>query len=109
MGVWWGDGHADNYSAPLPGQVQTKQRAELAAVVYDLENELRPSHIKSDSAYVVNGCSKHRHACAALNWHRIKHTDLWKKMHILIESRPRGSVTISKVKGHASHRDVKRI
>ena len=36
------------------------------------------------------------------------HADLWKKPHILIESRPRGSVTISKVKGHASHRDVKR-
>ena len=36
------------------------------------------------------------------------YADLWKKLHILIESRPRGSVTISKVKGHASHRDVKR-
>ena len=107
VGVWWGDGHANNYSAPLPGQVQTNQRAELAAIIYAAKNEPRTLHIKSDSAYVVNGCSKHRHAWAALNWYRIKHAVLWKELHLLIESRSMDSVTISKVKGHASHRDVK--
>ena len=108
VGVWWGKGHGKNYSAPLPGHVQTNQRAELAAVIHALRYEERPVHIKSDSAYVVNGCSKFRHAWAALCWHRVKNADLWKELHILIESRPAGSCAITKVKGHASNRDVKK-
>ena len=76
VGIWWGNGHAKNYSAPLPGQVQTNQRAELAAVIFALRNEERPLRIKSDSAYVVKGCNKFIHAWSSLHCHGVKNEDL---------------------------------
>ena len=98
--------HADNYSAPLPGQVQTNQRSELAAVIYVLQSEARDVHVKSDSAYVVNGCCKHRFSWSALGWRKVKNLDLWQELHGLLQSRP-GAVLVTKVKGHASERDVR--
>jgi ribonuclease HI len=108
VGVWWGRNHPNNYSAPLAGHNQTNQRAELTAVIYAVSTEARPVHIKSDSAYVVNGCTKFRHSWAALGWRKVKNADLWKQLHTLMLARPDGTVLFTKVKGHASKTDVRR-
>ena len=41
-------------------------------------------------------------------WRRVKNADLWKELHSLVESRANSPVTMSKIKGHASLRDVRR-
>jgi ribonuclease HI len=107
VGAWWCDGHPKNASKPLDGHTQTNQRAELAAVLYVLEIETRPVHIKSDSKYVVQGVLKHRFAWCALGWSRVANAVLWQKVHALLQSRT-SEVTISKVKGHASEQDVRK-
>ncbi len=72
-----------------------------------MRHEERPLLIKSDSKYVVNGCCSLRFAWAALGWHKVHNADLWKELHALLEDRGRESVKVSKVKGHASRRDIR--
>ncbi|CAE8636974.1 unnamed protein product [Polarella glacialis] len=106
-GAFWGPGHIQNWSAPLRGHCQTNQRAELQAVVHVLQHEARDVHIKSDSEYVVKGFLHHRLAWRALGWRKVSHRDLWQALDELVEARLPGAVHMSKVKGHATHRDVK--
>ena len=105
-GAWWSDAHPKNLSEPLPGRVQTNQRAELFAVIRVLETEPRALQIKTDSQYVLDGCRRYRHVWAAAGWKKMHNSDLWKRLHALIEARP-GQLVISKVKGHATARDVR--
>eukprot|EP00973_Karenia_brevis_P031867 4397091-Karenia_brevis.AAC.1 len=49
VGVYWNDNHALNCSIPLPGDVQTNQRAELYAVILVLEGSAGRVHVRSDS------------------------------------------------------------
>ncbi|CAE8603203.1 unnamed protein product [Polarella glacialis] len=106
LGAWWGSGHLNIFSALLPGYQQANQRAELAAVIHVLQHEPRAVHIKIDSAYVVNGCLQHRVTWNALSWRHMSNVDLWRELHSLMESRA-GDVVVSKVKRHASERDVR--
>ena len=80
--------------------------AGRAAVLHVVKHELRDVHIKSDSAYVVKGCLKYRFTWDTLGWHRVKNADLWRELHSLLQARG-NTVHISKVKGHASERDVR--
>ena len=105
FGAWWADGHEQNCSAPLEGHVQTNNRAELSAVLHVLAAETRPVHIKTDSKYVLDGCLKHRFTWAALGWHKVSNADLWRAVHLLLSQRG-DSVAMSKVKGHATCKDV---
>ncbi|CAE8636765.1 unnamed protein product, partial [Polarella glacialis] len=106
LGAWWGSGHLNICSALLPGHQQTNQRAELAAVIHVLQHEPRALHFKSDSALVVNGCLQHRVTWNALGWRHMNKVDLWRELRSPMESRV-GHVVVSKVKGHASERDVR--
>ena len=47
----------------------------------------------------------HRFAWAAVGWHGLQNADLWRRAHALLDSRG-PSVALSKVKGHATCRDV---
>ena len=80
------------------------------AVLRVLELELRPLEIRSDSAYVVNGIRKHMKSWRKTNYRRRKgdmvNADLWRKLDMLLASRPPGSVELTKVKGHATADDV---
>ena len=105
FGAWWADGHPMNASCALEGHVQTNNRAELAAVLHALRNESRDVHIKTDSAYVLRGCLQHRWAWAAIGWDKVQNADLWKQVHDLLQRRV-SSVVLSKVKGHATPKDV---
>jgi len=104
-GAWWADYHPANVSKPLPGHVQTNNRAELAAVLNVLQCEHRNVLIKTDSSYVYNGCLKHRHVWAATGWASVKNTDLWWEVHAILEQRG-AAVAFCKVKGHATREDV---
>ncbi len=108
VGAWWGHGHAKNHFASLIGLSQTNQRAELAAVIHVLLNEPRRVHVKSDSTYVINGCTRHLSAWKALHWQKVHNADLWKELDALLENRLTESFLITKVKGHASVSDVRR-
>ena len=56
-GIFYGDDHAMNLSAAVPGLIQTNQRAELLAVVLACLRDPRPLDIRSDSDYVCSGFS----------------------------------------------------
>ena len=103
-GIFYGIGDDMNLALPLPGKVQTNQRAELFAVVKLLEREWRPVQIRSDSQYVVNGV-KNFCAWQKLGW-RGDNSDLWSQLAGLLTQRPLEDVEITKVKGHATHQDV---
>ncbi len=47
----------------------------------------------------------HRFAWAAVGWHGVLNADLWRQAHALLDSRG-PTVALSKVKGHATCRDV---
>jgi ribonuclease HI len=71
-----------------------------------LAKEARDVHIKTDSEYVLKGCLQHRFVWVALGWHKVSNADLWRQTHDLLRHRG-GAVAISKVKGHATLRDVR--
>ena len=54
-GIFYGINHPMNLALPLPGKMQTNQRAELYAVIKAIERESRKLEIRSDSEYVVRG------------------------------------------------------
>jgi len=87
FGAWWADNHELNVSKPLEGYAQTNNRAELAAVLHVLRHEPRDVHIKTDSAYVWQGCLKHRHTWAAAGWRGVHNSDLWLDVHELLQLR----------------------
>ena len=107
FGGWWADNHHMNFSMPLEGDDHTNNRAELSAVLHVLKNEPRPVHIKTDSAYALRGCLVHRFAWFADGWQKVLHADLWKQLHDILQMRG-DSVTVSKVKGHATFEDVQK-
>ena len=51
-GIFYGAGHALNWSGMLPGLVQTNQRAELFAVLCACLRDPRPLDIRTDSEWV---------------------------------------------------------
>ena len=110
VGAFWAEGHPFNVSAALPGEEQTNNRAELAAVIQVLQLELRPVEVRSDSAYVVNGIHVHMERWRAAGWHRkghpIKHADLWKELGGILASRLAQPIEVTKVKGHATSEQV---
>ena len=54
-GIFYGDACVENLGVPLPGPVQTNQRAELFAVVLACLRDPRSLDIRSDSKYVCDG------------------------------------------------------
>jgi len=105
-GIWYGQDDPANLSLPLPGKVQTNQRAELFAVVKVLERDRRRLEVRTDSQYVVNG---------AVSWQRWQNggwrgdnADLWSRLLEEMQQRGAGDVRIVKVKGHATREDVRR-
>jgi ribonuclease HI len=108
IGAFWGE--AKNVSEPLSGTIQTNQRAELEAAIRVVRTESRPVEIRSDSQYVVHGCTKNLPRWKRAAWRRgrrdISNRDLWECMALLLRNRSPGEVSFKKVWGHASARDV---
>eukprot|EP00662_Eupelagonemidae_sp_cell21_P057006 gene57006-biopygen95667 len=84
-GVFIGVGHKGNREIAVDGP-QTNQRAELTAVLYCLEAEEGPIHIRTDSKYVQLGAEIWRHQWRSKAWYKkpqmaieIDHADLWQR------------------------------
>ena len=75
VGAFWARGHSANVSQPLEGWAQTNQRAELEALRCVFAAEFRPVIIKSDSAYVVEGCNTHLKLWRLAKWRGIENGD----------------------------------
>ena len=87
----------------MPGAKQTNQRAELWAAVLVMESDARALDIRTDSKYVHDGVQRWpqwRH----LGWGG-SNADLWQRVHQCLDQAP-GRVLTTKVKGHATWRDV---
>ena len=97
-GVFYGDAHPMNLSVPVPGYLQSNQRADLVAVVLACLRDPRPLDVRSDSEYVCNGFAT-RDVWAQSGWHG-DHADLW---NILAEemSTRTSRVNVCWVKGAA--------
>eukprot|EP00973_Karenia_brevis_P026308 3628384-Karenia_brevis.AAC.1 len=105
-GIFYCHGDPRNVSTALPGWHQSNQRAELYAVVLALESNEAPLNIRSDSAYVVDGCTTHMWCWKWFSWRGVDNVDLWKRIDTLLASRPPQSTLFTKVKGHAKIEDV---
>eukprot|EP00973_Karenia_brevis_P038173 5262749-Karenia_brevis.AAC.1 len=109
FGAYWCDGHAKNFAAPLVGEVQTNQRAELMAVVRVVELEERPLEIRTDSMYVIQGFNGGLRRWPLNGWRtrrrEVSNKDLWQRLSTLLAQR-RAEVCVTKVKGHASWRAI---
>eukprot|EP00501_MAST-03F_sp_TOSAG23-6_P000478 GSMAST32.ASY1.ANO1.491.1 assembled CDS len=123
-GAWFGDGDIRNISAPLEGEKQTNQRAEMTAVLRVAEyfiNEKRnttPSKndtkmleilIKTDSKYTIKGIQMWTKNWKKNGWRSskgslVKNIDLWKSIDKAItELKQKWNVivTLEHVKGHS--------
>jgi ribonuclease HI len=71
VGIWFGDNHPQNEGNPLPGDRQTNQRAELAAICRALEIAPidRNTVIYSDSHYSIQ---------CVTEWYKKWETNQWK-------------------------------
>ena len=91
VGIFWCNEDDRNVSLPLPGYLQTNQRAELYAVKAVLEQCHGKLDIRTDSQYVFDGCVHHRHAWRELGFN-VDNTD-WQVVDRLLLLRPEGGET----------------
>ncbi|KAI9598582.1 ribonuclease H-like domain-containing protein [Syncephalis fuscata] len=91
VGVYFGPGDARNISEPLPGSLQTNQRAEITAVIRALEtvDSHQPIEIRTDSAYVVNATRSWINNWKKRNWHKsdgkaVLNSDLFRRLDELL-------------------------
>ncbi len=102
-GVYFGKDDKRNAGFALPGKIQSSQRAELRAAIYALENTEGLVEIRSDSQYVISGCTQWMRGWIRNGWINSKgdpvaNKDLWLCMLKCLKSR---RVKFTKVKGHS--------
>ena len=72
---------------------------------------MRPVDIRTDSAYVHNGITKHMKTWKKNGWQKknklICHADLWQQLHTILKERAGDSVVMTKVVAHATAIDVR--
>ncbi|CAE8644441.1 unnamed protein product, partial [Polarella glacialis] len=110
VGAFWGKNHALNVAEPLPGESQTNNRAELAAVIRAIQCDPRPLDSRTDSMYVFRGCAVSLEQWRLTGWRsggrEICNPDLWQCLYDLLVGLPPGHVLFRKVKAHSSWQDV---
>jgi len=104
-GIFYGEGHALNFSCFLPGLAQSNQRSELFAVLLACLRDPRELDIRSDSEYVCRGVHNWR-TWVDEGW-RGESADLWDMLASQLRARET-IVTVSWVKGHAKKIDIDR-
>ncbi|KAI9003568.1 ribonuclease H-like domain-containing protein [Gaertneriomyces semiglobifer] len=107
-GVWYGHNDPRNISAPLPGPLQTNNRAEMTAVIKALQSVPKFMHviIHSDSQYMKNGIEKWIEGWKRTGWiskssgKPVLNKDLWVELDKLRDEYD-GAIEFRYVKGHA--------
>ncbi|CAG8590937.1 23397_t:CDS:2 [Cetraspora pellucida] len=105
--VIYTDDGSKEITEPLPGNLQTNNRAELYAVIRALEtckDQNKIIEIKSNSRYVVNSCETWIYIWIKNNWktihdHEVKNKDFFEKIYFLINKRS-GKVYFTHIFGH---------
>ena len=90
----------------MPGRTQTNNRAELLAVLLAASRDPRRLEVRTDSEYVFNG-ARGLMAWRHSGW-RGKNADLWNQLALILVARGVETVIFTKVKGHATARDIAR-
>ncbi|KAI8612903.1 ribonuclease H-like domain-containing protein [Chytriomyces sp. MP71] len=110
IGVFFGPNDPRNISEPLPGDVQTNNRAEILAAVRALQaapaNSIR---LYTDSMYVCNGITSWIKNWKKNNWRTsagkdVLNKDLWQDLDEVLAIRKRegkGDVVFTYIKAHA--------
>ncbi|KAI8919091.1 ribonuclease H-like domain-containing protein, partial [Powellomyces hirtus] len=116
IGVFYGPSDPRNISVPLPGKLQTNNRAELSAVCMAIEGSAstatstasiptsplllpQPIVIHTDSMYVRNGITKWIKKWKRDGWGRILNKDLWVRLDAARTAYP-APIVFKYVKAH---------
>jgi ribonuclease HI len=100
-GIWYGSDNPRNRALKIPGETQSNQTGELAAVILATQNmpHFCPLEIISDSKYIINSLTEHLPRWEDIGWIQIKNNDMFKKAAFLLKRR--STVTTFKwTKGH---------
>ncbi|KIM20577.1 hypothetical protein M408DRAFT_31572, partial [Serendipita vermifera MAFF 305830] len=99
IGIWHAPNSDRNYALRLPGDGQSNQRAELAAILLALQTNSKDDIlIYSDSQTNLDGICKRIKTWEDLGWHNVKNTDLLMEILALLRTRP-GTCEFQWVKG----------
>lgn len=100
-GIWIEGAHALNKALKVPGEKQSNQVGEIAAVIVAAES--LPNYCKltivTDSMYVIEGLTKHLKEWEDNGWIGIKNADLFKRAAYLLKRRTAPTL-LEWVKGH---------
>lgn len=100
-GAWFGHNDPRNKALRVPGETQSNQTGELAAVIAALQTtpHFNPMEIVSDSRYVIDGLTLHLRKWEDKGWIKIENAALFKKAAFLLKNRS-AKTTFRWVKGH---------
>ena len=100
-GIWISHNHPGNKAIQIPGESQSNQVGEIAAVIAAAEAVLGccPLKIITDSKYIIEGLTMHLRSWEDCGWIKIKNTMLFKKAAFLLK-RCMAPTTFQWVKGH---------
>jgi ribonuclease HI len=100
-GIWQGEGHHQNKAIKVPGNEQSNQIGELAAIIKAIEETPNcvPILIKSDSKYAIEGLTLHLEKWEDQGWIGIKNSKWFKQAAYLLRARS-ATTAFQWVKGH---------
>jgi ribonuclease HI len=100
-GLWIGENNAINKAIKIPGNKQSNQIREIAAIIAAAESLLnyRKLTIITDSRYVIDGLTKHLKTWEDNGWINIKNTEFFKKAAYILKRRT-APTAFKWVKGH---------
>ena len=100
-GVWFGEGDPRNSAIRIPGEAQSNQVGELAAIIVATSKvaPYQPLKIITDSEYVIEGLTIHLETWENEGWISVKNADLFKKAAHLLRKRS-ARTTFQWTKGH---------
>jgi ribonuclease HI/exonuclease III len=100
-GIWFGPNDDRNRAMRIPGEVQSNQVGELAAVIVAAEQTPAswPLKIYTDSKYVIEGLTTHLSTWEDQGWIGIQNAQLFKRAAYLLKRRS-APTSFQWVKGH---------
>jgi len=86
-GIWFGPNDPRNTAFRVPGNRQSNQTGELAAVIIVIQKvpHFCPLEIISDLRYVIEGLTEHLQNWEVLGWIKIDNAALFKKAVFLLK------------------------
>ena len=104
-GVWVGENHHLNNAIRVPGEKQSNQVGEIAALI--VAAETLPNYCKltivTDSMYVIEGLTKHLKEWEDRGWIGVENAELFKRAAYLLKRRS-APTYLEWVKGHRGDR-----